>query len=32
MVLTGTDPAGLLDRMAVWIPPATEKWLDPSER
>jgi uncharacterized protein (TIGR00730 family) len=32
MVLTGTDPAGLLDRMAAWTPPATEKWLDPSER
>jgi hypothetical protein len=32
MVLTGTDPAGLLDRMAGWTPPATEKWLDPSER
>jgi uncharacterized protein (TIGR00730 family) len=32
MVLTGTDPAGLLDRMAAWSPPATEKWLDPSER
>jgi uncharacterized protein (TIGR00730 family) len=32
MVLTGTDPAGLLDRMAAWAPPATEKWLDPSER
>ena len=22
----------LLDRMAAWTPPATEKWLDPSER
>jgi len=32
MVLTGTDPGGLLDRMAAWTPPATEKWLDPSER
>ena len=32
MVLTGTDPARLLDRMAAWTPPATEKWLDPSER
>lgn len=32
MVLTGTDPVGLLDRMAAWTPPATEKWLDPSER
>jgi uncharacterized protein (TIGR00730 family) len=32
MVLTGADPAGLLDRMAAWIPPATQKWLDPSER
>lgn len=32
MVLTGTDPVGLLDRMAAWTPPAIEKWLDPSER
>ena len=32
MVLTGTDPAGLLDRMTAWTPPATEKWLDPSDR
>ena len=32
MVLTGSDPAGLLDRMAAWTPPVTEKWLDPSER
>jgi uncharacterized protein (TIGR00730 family) len=32
MVLTGTDPADLIDRMAAWTPPATEKWLDPSER
>jgi uncharacterized protein (TIGR00730 family) len=32
MVLTGTDPGDLLDRMAAWVPPATEKWLDPSER
>jgi uncharacterized protein (TIGR00730 family) len=31
MVLADTDPAGLLDRMAAWTPPATEKWLDPSE-
>ena len=32
MVLTGTDPGELIDRMAAWTPPATEKWLDPSER
>ena len=32
MVLTGTDPAELIDRMAAWAPPATEKWLDPSQR
>ncbi len=32
MVITGTDPGDLLDRMAAWAPPATEKWLDPSER
>jgi uncharacterized protein (TIGR00730 family) len=32
MVLTGTDPGDLIDRMAAWTPPATEKWLDPSER
>jgi uncharacterized protein (TIGR00730 family) len=32
MVLTGTDPGELIDAMTAWAPPATEKWLDPSER
>jgi hypothetical protein len=32
MVLTGTDPGELVDRMTAWTPPATEKWLGPSER
>jgi uncharacterized protein (TIGR00730 family) len=32
MVLTGTDPASVIDAMTAWTPPATQKWLDPSER
>ena len=32
MVLTGTDPAGLLGMLAAWTPVTTDKWLDSSER
>ena len=31
-VLAATDPADLLDALARWHPPTTEKWLDRSER
>lgn len=32
MIITGTDPASVLDQIAVWQPPATDKWLDRSDR
>lgn len=32
MILTGTDPGALLDEMANWQPPATDKWLDRTDR
>jgi uncharacterized protein (TIGR00730 family) len=32
LVIAGTDPAALLDSMAAFIPPTTEKWVRPAER
>lgn len=32
MILTGTDPGALLDEMANWQRPATDKWLDRTDR
>ena len=32
LVLTDSDPAALLDRLAAWTPVTTGKWLDKSER
>jgi uncharacterized protein (TIGR00730 family) len=31
IVLTGEDPAGLLDAMERYSPPATKKWVSPGE-
>jgi len=32
ILLAADDPAELLDRLAVWTPPSTEKWLELDER
>ena len=32
LVLTDTDPAALLDRLAAWTPVTTDKWLKRSQR
>jgi len=32
LVLTDTDPAALLDRLAAWAPVTTDKWLKRSQR
>jgi len=32
MVITESEPAALLDRLAVWTPVRAGKWLDKSER
>lgn len=32
MLITGTDPASVLDEMAGWQPPDTDKWLDRRDR
>lgn len=32
MIITGTDPASVLDQMAAWQPPDTDKWLDRNDR
>lgn len=32
LVITESDPAALLDRLAVWTPVRVGKWLDKSER
>lgn len=32
MIITGTDPTSVLDQMAAWHPPDTDKWLDRSDR
>lgn len=32
MVITGTDPAFVLDRMASWTRPTSDKWLDRRDR
>jgi uncharacterized protein (TIGR00730 family) len=32
LVITESDPAALLDRLAVWTPDRVGKWLDKSER
>ncbi len=32
LVLTGSEPGPLLDRLAAWIPVTTGKWLDRSQR
>lgn len=32
MLLTGTEPAELLARMAAWEPPQVAKWIKPDER
>jgi uncharacterized protein (TIGR00730 family) len=32
LLLVDEDPVSLLERMAAWRPPRTEKWLDRSER
>ncbi len=31
MLLIDTDPVRLLDRIAGYVPPAVEKWLEPSQ-
>jgi predicted Rossmann-fold nucleotide-binding protein len=32
LVLTESEPAPLLDRLAAWTPATTDKWLNKSER
>lgn len=32
IVLEADDPASLLERMAAFHPPATEKWISPGQR
>lgn len=32
MLVSESDPAALLDRLATWSPPPTDKWLDRSDR
>jgi predicted Rossmann-fold nucleotide-binding protein len=32
LVITESDPAALLDRLTIWTPDRTAKWLDKSER
>jgi len=32
LVIEGTDPAALLDSMAAFVPPTTEKWVRRAER
>jgi uncharacterized protein (TIGR00730 family) len=32
LVIEETDPARLLERLAAFVPPATERWIAPAER
>lgn len=32
LVLEEADPARLLDRLAAFVPPRTEKWMEPAQR
>jgi uncharacterized protein (TIGR00730 family) len=32
LLLTGTDPAQLLDRLQTFVPPVAEKWMDRTNR
>lgn len=32
MIITASNPASILDQMASWAPPTSDKWLDRSDR